>query len=99
LFKKGISPAWEDPKNEKGSSVQIPSTEWTPEKWEQLLVKIIGGSYENEVPNPPLCGVYGMNSMKNGFSVSLWYERGSVDLKATGEFFGYEPSLLRVKDH
>jgi len=47
LFKKGISPAWEDPANANGISVSVRDVEWNTDQWENLILYIIGGNFEN----------------------------------------------------
>lgn len=74
LFKAGIRPAWEDPKNHGGFAVRIDREDINYE-WENIVLTLIGGQFEAEIPSPKLCGLY-MKSPKKGNNmlIELWFE-------------------------
>ena len=51
LFRKGISPSWEDPRNEKGGSLVVELKPESPEQidgfWQELVFSMLGNSFRN----------------------------------------------------
>ncbi|EAY10775.1 hypothetical protein TVAG_121790 [Trichomonas vaginalis G3] len=98
LFKKGIKPAWEDPKNENGQAVTISLSVWTQELWEKIILAIVGGSIDDVIKEPELCGMYAkVNQI--GLSVALWFGPGELNVNALAEVLSLDPAVLQVKAH
>jgi len=75
LFKKGITPVWEDPHNEKGGKFVIHLRDIEPEKvhrlWVELAQTLIEGSLD---PADSLCGIV-IASRSWGTNVTVWNRR------------------------
>lgn len=98
LFKKGIKPAWEDPKNDGGQAVNISVSLWTQELWEKVVVAIAGGAIDDAIKDPEFCGMYArVNTV--GLSVALWFGPGELDVKALADVLGMDPESMQVKAH
>lgn len=77
LFKKGIRPEWEDPKNAKGGKwiAQLQTTPETDERWLNVLLSLIGGTLDNdESQNEQVSGVFGMVRRGQTVKVQLWVQ-------------------------
>lgn len=112
LFKSGIRPAWEDPKNLKGYSVHFVNVELTQEIWENIILGLIGGTFEdfmckiastNKIEPHSINGVYvTRNSSYNSLSISFWYEQSNkkVNPDDIKTFFNISSfSLFKIKEH
>jgi len=71
LFKKGIAPKWEDPKNEKGGrwTVLIPKNKNLDTLWLYLMLACIGQAIEED--DDQICGCV-VNIRKGQDKMNLW---------------------------
>jgi len=72
LFKKGISPKWEDPKNEKGGkwTAVIPKNKPLDTMWLWMMLACIGEVLEDEADDQ-ICGAI-VNIRKGQDKLNLW---------------------------
>jgi len=72
LFKKGIEPKWEDPKNEKGGkwTIMIPKSKPLDTLWLWLMLACIGEVLEDE-GDDQICGCV-VNIRKGQDKLGLW---------------------------
>ena len=98
LFKNGIQPAWEDPKNADGQSVMLAITDWTQELWEKLILKIVGGTLEEAFPEPFFCGMYAKMN-QHGLTVELWFGPGEFNVEKLAKFLEIDSTNLQLKQH
>lgn len=80
LFRKGIDPKWEDPKNECGGSLMvqiddIDSPESIDEIWKNLVFSIIGHSLPH---SEHINGIRFMDKIKkyNHIKIEVWLDSG-----------------------
>ena len=100
LFKKGIRPAWEDPRNEDGQSARLMAFRVNKENWEHLILSVIGGSLEAKVPGIELCGIAAVwRGNINRLQAELWYGKGKLDCQQLGEALNVDPGTICVKHH
>ncbi|KAL5111203.1 Eukaryotic translation initiation factor 4E [Taenia crassiceps] len=73
VFKDGIQPMWEDPKNENGGRwlINVPSINEVNRYWEELLMLIVGNSWESEEESEEICGAV-FQPRTRGIRLSLW---------------------------
>nr|CDS31183.1 eukaryotic translation initiation factor 4E [Hymenolepis microstoma] len=73
VFKRGIKPMWEDPMNENGGRwlIQVLPNADVNFYWEELLMLIVGNSWETEDDSNEICGVV-FQPRTRGSRISLW---------------------------
>jgi hypothetical protein len=83
IFKKGITPEWEDPQNHHGaefSAVKTLSAEALDAHWENVVMAFIGEALEED---DNICGcrlVHQGKKMKNGYKVEIWFKRKDEEI-------------------
>ncbi|VDD82283.1 unnamed protein product [Mesocestoides corti] len=72
VFKDGIQPMWEDPKNQHGGRWLINYTHDIHDPyWEELLMLIVGNSWDTEQESEEICGAV-FQPRARGVKISLW---------------------------
>jgi hypothetical protein len=103
LFKKGITPAWEDPANSGGSSVKLHSFDVSKDNWDRLIFLVIGGTLEANIQSANVHGIYTMMKPgSNSVIVELWFGKNQgVPLRSSdiARVLGLEQRTVFVKSH
>jgi translation initiation factor 4E len=83
LFKKGITPEWEDAQNRDGaefSAVKTLSAEALDIHWENVVMALIGEGLEED---DNICGcrlVHQGKKMRNGYKVEIWLKKRDEEI-------------------
>lgn len=99
LFKKGIRPAWEDEHNTNGHTVRPTQFRVTKESWEQLVLAVIGGTFEDKLKSTaPLCGisVVWKFALKQN-QIELWFGPGPVEKTRLAQILEVDPATIKTK--
>jgi hypothetical protein len=84
LFRKNITPEWEDPSNREGAefyAVKVLSPEALDFHWENVVFGLIGEAVDDEGDN--ICGariVHQGKKMKGGFKLEIWLKRNDQEM-------------------
>jgi hypothetical protein len=103
LFKKGITPAWEDPANSGGISLKVNSFGHSKEEWDRLVLLVIGGTLEAKIRSATLHGIYTMAKPgSNSVIVELWFGRAPgppLRVSEAAAALGLEQRSVFLKSH
>lgn len=101
LFKYGIKPAWEDENNLNGFSIRI-IKKFDQKDFDELVMLIIGGTLEENLPDVHLCGLYVLKKSTDNMNVALWFKEGKISTKSQEifcEMLKIEQTQISVKKH
>ena len=101
LFKAGIKPAWEDPGNLGGQAWAIYPEEFTQKDWQDVLVKIISGSFEQTLGDhaPGLCGFTAQKKQNGSLSTEIWFGPGVCEELTVQKAIGIKGKSPVLKPH
>mmetsp|Transcript_94978 Transcript_94978/g.307248 ORF Transcript_94978/g.307248 Transcript_94978/m.307248 type:complete len:260 (-) Transcript_94978:91-870(-) len=96
IFREGVAPQWEDPKNENGGHFQLTLKPSTPpglvdELWNNVVLGMIGGAIE---PNDMLTGVRLVDKLDNKakphLRIEVWFDEMDEDTEKGGQGKAYD---------
>lgn len=101
LFKAGIKPAWEDPGNVGGQAWTLNPDSFTQKEWQDVLVKIISGSFEQTLGDhaPPLCGFTAQRKQNGKLVTELWFGPGVCEQLTVQKAIGITGKNPNIKQH
>jgi hypothetical protein len=80
LFKSGLTPAWENEANKTRVRLSPTAQELLP-LWEFLVLKLVGGTLEEDLPTDSICGIY---CTANPY-IEIWYGKAPPDVNGLGQ--------------